>query len=64
MTQPPHDADTPLNPVSGASGDSTPQTEVARAKAEKAMRLAAALRDNLRRRKAPQRTPSAPKPRN
>nr|WP_314435502.1 hypothetical protein [uncultured Brevundimonas sp.] len=64
MTRLPHDADAPVNPVPGMSGDSTPMTEVARAKAEKAMRLASALRDNLRRRKAPQRTPSAPKPRN
>ena len=35
--------------------------EAARAKAERAIRLAAALRANLRRRKAPARTPAAPR---
>nr|WP_314526782.1 hypothetical protein [uncultured Brevundimonas sp.] len=37
------------------------QSEAARAKAEKAIRLASALRANLRRRKAPARTPAAPR---
>ena len=62
MTRPPHDTDTPpietspsLTPGGGAS------SEAARAKAERAIRLAAALRANLRRRKAPARTPAAPK---
>ncbi|MAL57857.1 MULTISPECIES: hypothetical protein [Brevundimonas] len=62
MTRPPHDTDTPpvetspsLTPEGGAS------SEAARAKAERAIRLAAALRANLRRRKAPARTPAAPK---
>ena len=64
MTQPPHDADTPPPAASGAPADSSPPTEAARAKAEKAIRLASALRDNLRRRKAPQRTPAAPRDRN
>ena len=62
MTRPPHDPDAPpietspsLTPGGGAS------SEAARAKAERAIRLAAALRANLRRRKAPARTPAAPK---
>ena len=67
MTRTPHDADTP-----SAAAQATPivesgpefgkaQSERARAKAEKAMRLASALRANLRRRKAPARTPAAPR---
>lgn len=62
MTRPPPDTDTPpvetspsLTPEAGAP------SEAARAKAERAIRLAAALRANLRRRKAPARTPAAPK---
>ncbi|WP_295173979.1 hypothetical protein [uncultured Brevundimonas sp.] len=62
MTRTPHDADTP-----SAAAQATPivesgrDFEKARAKAEKAMRLASALRANLRRRKAPARTPAAPR---
>ncbi|WP_269219317.1 hypothetical protein [Brevundimonas vesicularis] len=62
MTRTPHDADTP-----SAAAQATPivesgaEFEKARAKAEKAMRLASALRANLRRRKAPARTPAAPR---
>lgn len=65
MTRPPHDADTPQPPAASApSAESPAQSEAARAKAEKAIRLASALRANLRRRKTPQRTPAAPKDRN
>ena len=41
--------------------ESGPEFEIARAKAEKAIRLASALRANLRRRKAPARTPATPR---
>ena len=63
MTRPPHDADMPnAAPAAPPPTESNaPQSEAAKAKAEKAIRLAAALRANLRRRKAPARTPAAPK---
>ena len=76
MTRSPHDAVTPPavpapprveSPAKAeavqppAAAPEPAQSEVARAKAEKAIRLAAALRANLRRRKAPARTPAAPK---
>ena len=62
MTHPPHDADMPAA-VSAATPpvESGPEFEIARAKAEKAIRLASALRANLRRRKAPARTPAMPR---
>ncbi|WP_248115976.1 MULTISPECIES: hypothetical protein [unclassified Brevundimonas] len=76
MTRSPHDAVTPPAAAappcveSSAKAEAAPstavapepaQSEAARAKAEKAMRMAAALRANLKRRKAPARTPAAPR---
>lgn len=62
MTRTPHDADTPSAAAQATPiVESGPESEKARAKAEKAMRLASALRANLRRRKAPARTPAAPR---
>ncbi|RZJ42907.1 hypothetical protein [Brevundimonas sp. G8] len=62
MTHPPHDADTPAAAAAATPPvESGPEFEIARAKAEKAIRLASALRANLRRRKAPARTPAAPR---
>lgn len=76
MTRSPHDAvtppaaaappcvESPAKPEAVQPPAAAPEpapSEVARAKAEKAIRLAAALRANLRRRKAPARTPAAPK---
>ncbi|WP_395943846.1 hypothetical protein [Brevundimonas sp.] len=62
MTRPPHDADTPSATAQATPpAESGPEFEMARAKAEKAIRLASALRANLRRRKAPARTPAAPR---
>ncbi|NBB64558.1 hypothetical protein GVN18_35460 [Pseudomonas sp. ODNR1LW] len=59
MTRPPPDAENPA--VAPAAAESSPKSEVERARAERAIRLASALRANLRRRKAPARTPAAPK---
>ncbi len=67
MTHPPHDADMPAAasaatpPVESGTGFEIAQSERERAKAEKAIRLASALRANLRRRKAPARTPATPR---
>ena len=66
MTRTPLDADTPsaAAPLAAAQTPpikSGPEFEIARAKAEKAIRLASALRANLRRRKAPARTPAMPR---
>jgi hypothetical protein len=71
MTRTPHDADTPSTPAPRAAAPTSPvepapefvavKSEKERAKAEKAIRLASALRVNLRRRKAPARTPGAPR---
>ena len=62
MTHPPHDADTPAAAAAVTPPvESGPEFEIARAKAEKAIRLASALRANLRRRKAPARTPATPR---
>ena len=76
MTRSPHDAVTPPaaaapprveSPAkaeavqSPAAAPEPAQSEAARAKAEKAIRLASALRANLRRRKAPARTPATPR---
>jgi hypothetical protein len=62
MTHPPHDADTPAAATAATPPvESGPEFEIARAKAEKAIRLASALRANLRRRKAPARTPATPR---
>lgn len=62
MTHPPHDADTPAATAAATPPvESGPGFEIARAKAEKAIRLASALRANLRRRKAPARTPATPR---
>ena len=62
MTRTPNDADTPSAAMQATPiVESGPDFEKARAKAEKAMRLASALRANLRRRKAPARTPAAPR---
>jgi len=55
MTRPPHDADTP--PAVAPPAESSAPSEVERARAERAIRLASALRANLKRRKAPARTP-------
>jgi hypothetical protein len=57
MTRPPHDVDTPpAAPVAPLPAESAAPSEVERARAERAIRLASALRANLRRRKAPART--------
>ncbi|MBA4807035.1 hypothetical protein [Brevundimonas sp.] len=62
MTRPPHDADTPPPaPVAASAVESSAPSEVERARAERAIRLASALRANLRRRKAPARTSPTPK---
>ena len=62
MTRPPHDADTPpAAPVAAPTVESSERSEVERARAERAIRLASALRANLKRRKAPARTPATPK---
>ncbi|MFA4938594.1 hypothetical protein [Brevundimonas sp.] len=67
MTRTPHDADTPsaaasvTPPVESGPEFEIAQSERERAKAEKAIRLASALRANLRRRKAPARTPATPR---
>jgi hypothetical protein len=66
MTRTPPDADTPsaaARPIAAQTPpvESGAEFEIARAKAEKAIRLASALRANLRRRKAPARTPAAPR---
>ncbi len=59
MTQPPHDADTPpeAGPTPNPSESSGPSA-ADKARMERAARLASALRENLRRRKAPR--PAAP----
>jgi hypothetical protein len=62
MTRAPHDADTPSAAAPATPpAESGPEFEAARERAEKAIRLASALRANLRRRKAPARTPAAPR---
>ena len=62
MTRPPHDADTsPAAPVAETAAESNTPSEVERARAERAIRLASALRANLKRRKAPARTAPTPK---
>ncbi|WAC61407.1 hypothetical protein [Brevundimonas sp. SL130] len=62
MTRSPYDADTPpLAPLAAPPAESAAPSEVERARAERAIRLASALRANLRRRKAPARTPATPK---
>jgi hypothetical protein len=62
MTRPPHNADTPTAaPVAPPPAESVAPSEVERARAERAIRLASALRANLKRRKAPARTPATPK---
>ncbi len=59
MTQPPHDIDAPQPDAETATPAESPvPTAVQKARAERAARLASALRDNLRRRKAPR--PAAP----
>jgi hypothetical protein len=60
MTQPPHDADTPKSKEIAPAPDESP---AAKARAERAARLASALRDNLRRRKSP-RPAQPPRDRN
>jgi len=62
MTRSSHDADTPADAAPTAPpAESGPEFEAARERAEKAIRLASALRANLRRRKVPARTPAAPR---
>ncbi|QYF87761.1 hypothetical protein [Brevundimonas sp. PAMC22021] len=64
MTQPPHDrlsTETAPDPVADPPVQISPAD---RAKAERAARLAKALRDNLRRRKVPKTDPAPPSSRN
>ncbi|EDX81948.1 MAG: hypothetical protein KJ728_03675 [Alphaproteobacteria bacterium] len=61
MTRPPPDADTPPAAAAASPPEISAPSEVERAKADRAIRLASALRANLRRRKAPARTPAPPK---
>lgn len=64
MSQPPHDVDTPKpEPDAVAAVETGAASAAQKAKAERAARLASALRDNLRRRKAP-RPDGPPKVRN
>ncbi|MDO9607551.1 MAG: hypothetical protein Q7J26_03430 [Brevundimonas sp.] len=64
MTRSPPDADTPPAVAAASPPEVSAPSEVERAKADRAIRLASALRANLKRRKAPARTPAAPKDRN
>ncbi|MFN6982964.1 MAG: hypothetical protein ACK4NU_13660 [Brevundimonas sp.] len=64
MTRSPPDADTPPAVAAASPPEVSTPSEVERAKADRAIRLASALRANLKRRKAPARTPAAPKDRN
>ena len=64
MSQPPHDADTPPErEVMSNPAESSGPSPAERARIERAARLASALRDNLRRRKAP-RAPTEVRDRN
>jgi hypothetical protein len=60
MSQPPRDADLPPQAAEAPGGrESDASSAAARARSERAARLAAALRENLRRRKVPKATPLA-----